>query len=232
MNSNKEFIEKVAALAQAEWKEHGVILPSVTIAQAILESGWGKSGLTVKGNALFGVKAGTSWKGKRLSLQTWEVYDGQRVDIVDAFRAYDSWEESVADHSDFLRSLSRYKAIVGNTDAEEVCRLLQKAGYATAPEYAETLIKLIRLHDLTEYDRINGWYKDGAHWVYFRDAKLLKKQWVQDDGYWYWLDWQGRMLTGLQEIDGKVYMLNPRRWKDLPMGACIITDSNGAIKKG
>ena len=230
MNGNREFIQKVADLAQADWKENSVILPSVTIAQAILESGWGKSGLTVKGNALFGIKAGTSWKGKRLSLKTWEVYDGKRVDITDAFRVYDSWEESVADHSDFLRSLSRYKAIVGNTDAEEVCRLLQKAGYATAPNYAETLIKLIRQHDLTQYDRINGWYKDGAHWVYFRDAKLLKKQWVQDDGYWYWLDWQGRMLTGLQEIDGKVYMLNPRRWKDLPMGACIITDEKGALK--
>ena len=78
--TNAEFIEKVAALAVADWKKTGVILPSVTIAQAILESGWGNSALTVKGNALFGIKAGNSWKGKRMSCRTWEIYDGKRVD--------------------------------------------------------------------------------------------------------------------------------------------------------
>lgn len=55
----KKFIERVGALAAADMQKSGV-LASLTIAQAILESGWGKSGLTVKGNALFGIKAGTS----------------------------------------------------------------------------------------------------------------------------------------------------------------------------
>lgn len=230
--TNSEFIVKVAALAQADWKKNFVILPSVTIAQAILESAWGKSTLTTKGNALFGIKAGTSWNGKRLSLKTWEVYDGKRVDIVDAFRAYDSWEESVTDHSAFLEGLSRYRNIVGNTDAEEVCRLLQQDGYATATNYADSLIRLIRQYDLTQYDDFTGWHQKNGHWMYYKNGTLVKGEWVMDEGYWYWMDKQGRMLTGMQEIGGKLYMLNPKRQHGIPTGACIITDASGIIQKG
>ena len=229
--TNAEFIEKVAALAVADWKKTGVILPSVTIAQAILESGWGNSALTVKGNALFGIKAGNSWKGKRMSCKTWEIYDGKRVDITDAFRAYDSWEESVADHSAFLGGIARYKNIVGNTDAEEVCRLLQQDGYATATNYAASLIKLINQYDLTQYDNFTGWRQQGGHWMYWKEGRQLKGQWLHEGGHWYWLDKQGRMLTGLQKINGRLYMLNPKRAHDIPTGACIITDEKGAVKQ-
>ena len=228
--TNAEFIEKVAALAVADWKKTGVILPSVTIAQAILESGWGKSTLTTKGNALFGIKAGKSWTGRRLNCNTWEIYDGKRTDIVDAFRAYDSWEESVADHSVFLGGIARYKNIVGNTDAEEVCRLLQQDGYATATNYAASLIKLIAQYDLTQYDNFTGWRQQGGHWMYWKEGRLLKGQWLHEGGHWYWLDKQGRMLTGLQKINGKLYMLNPKRAHDIPTGACIITDEKGAVE--
>ena len=227
--TNSEFIARVAFLAQEEWKKNGIILPSVTVAQAILESGWGRSTLTVKGNALFGIKAGAGWKGKRLSLKTWEVYDGKRRDITDAFRAYGCWEESVADHSAFLGSLSRYRDIVGNTDPEKVCRLLQKAGYATAPDYADVLIGLIKQFDLTQYDCFTGWRQQGGFWQYHRDGVLLKEQWLHEGGYWYRLDKQGKMLTGLQKIDGKLYMLNPKRAHDLPTGAMIQTNDKGEI---
>ena len=221
-------------MAQSDWKKNGIILPSVTIAQAILESGWGRSTLTVKGNALFGIKAGSGWKGKRLSLKTWEVYDGKRTDIIDAFRAYDSWEESVADHSAFLGSLARYRNIVGNTDPEKVCRLLQQDGYATAPNYADSLIGLIGQYDLgqydlTQYDSFTGWKQQSGVWCYHKDGVLLKDQWLHEGGYWYRLDRQGRMLTGLQKIDGKLYMLNPKRAHDLPTGAMIQTNEKGEI---
>ena len=68
-NEHKAFIERIGRLAAADMQKSGV-LASLTIAQAILESGWGKSGLTVKGNALFGIKAGKSWSGQgyRVSL--------------------------------------------------------------------------------------------------------------------------------------------------------------------
>lgn len=76
----KKFIERVGALAAADMQKSGV-LASLTIAQAILESGWGKSGLTVKGNALFGIKAGTSWTRGRLQRQNARVL--RRRDLYD-----------------------------------------------------------------------------------------------------------------------------------------------------
>ena len=121
----KKFIERVGALAAADMQKSGV-LASMTIAQAILESGWGKSGLTVKGNALFGIKAGTSWTGAVYSGKTQECYDGETFTTVTGlFRAYGSWAESVADHSDLLSCTvsrtsdllscnTRYKAVIGS----------------------------------------------------------------------------------------------------------------------
>ena len=55
-------------------------------------------------------------------------------------------------------------------------------------------------------------------------------QWLHEGGYWYWLDKQGRMLTGLQKINGRLYMLNPKRAHDVPTGACIYTDDQGAVR--
>lgn len=150
--TNSEFIEKVGALAAADYPKSGV-LPSLTVAQAILESGWGKSGLTAKANALFGIKAGKDWKGKRVNSKTFEYYDGERVDIVDCFRAYDSWAESVADHGAFLAGLPRYKAVIGERDYQKACRAIQAAGYATAPDYADILISLIDQYKLDRFDR-------------------------------------------------------------------------------
>lgn len=148
----KEFIERVGALAAADMKQSGV-LASLTIAQAILESGWGKSGLTVKANALFGIKAGTSWKGKVYSAQTQECYDGATFTTITAlFRAYDSWAESVADHSALLTGAARYKAVIGERDYKTACREIKAAGYATDPQYADKLIQIIELYSLTAYD--------------------------------------------------------------------------------
>ena len=151
-NEQKDFIERVGALAAADMKKSGV-LASLTIAQAILESGWGKSGLTVKANALFGIKAGTSWKGKVYSAETKECYDGVTFTTITAlFRAYESWVESVADHSALLTGAARYKAIIGERDYKTACREIKAAGYATDPQYADKLIQIIELYSLTAYD--------------------------------------------------------------------------------
>ena len=148
----KAFIERVGALAAADMKKSGV-LASLTIAQAILESGWGKSGLTVKANALFGIKAGTSWKGRVYSTKTQECYDGVNFTTVTAlFRAYDSWEESVEDHSALLTGAARYKAVVGERDYKTACRAIKAAGYATDPNYPDKLIQIIESYGLTAYD--------------------------------------------------------------------------------
>lgn len=149
----KNFIEKVGKLAKDDAKTSGV-LPSLTIAQAILESGWGKSGLTVKANALFGIKAYSSWTGKVYNCKTQECYDGKNYVTIDGcFRAYNSWEESVKDHGAFLKSLSRYKAVIGEKDYKKACKAIHEAGYATGPNYANQLINLIEQYNLTEYDK-------------------------------------------------------------------------------
>lgn len=161
-NEHKGFIERIGRLAAADMQKSGV-LASLTIAQAILESGWGKSGLTAKGNALFGIKAGKSWSGKVYSAKTQECYDGVNFTTITAlFRAYDSWEESVADHSALLTGLSRYKAVVGETDYKKACEAIKAAGYATDPQYAAKLIKLIEENKLTEYDGEAGQKPEAA----------------------------------------------------------------------
>jgi flagellum-specific peptidoglycan hydrolase FlgJ len=146
----KKFIETVGTLARTQKSS---ILPSVTVAQAILESGWGKSGLTVKANALFGIKAGTGWTGRVYSCKTQECYDGVNfTSETGCFRAYDNWAESISDHASFLCGLQRYSKVIGEKSYRTVCNALQTAGYATDPQYAEKLIRLIETYKLTEYD--------------------------------------------------------------------------------
>lgn len=149
----KNFIKKVGALASADMKKSGV-LASLTVAQAILESAWGKSELATGGNALFGIKATKSWKGKVYCKDTKECYDGVNLVTVNnaTFRAYDSWEESVEDHSAFLKANKRYKEVIGETDYKKACEAIKAAGYATDPDYVEKLVKLIEGYELTEYD--------------------------------------------------------------------------------
>lgn len=149
----KNFIKRVGALASTDMKKSGV-LASLTIAQAILESAWGKSELATGGNALFGIKATKTWKGKVYCSDTKECYNG--VDLVDvkntAFRAYNSWKESVADHSAFLKANKRYKEVIGEKDYKKACEAIKAAGYATDPDYTAKLIKLIEENKLTEFD--------------------------------------------------------------------------------
>lgn len=151
-NEQKAFIDRVGNLAATDMQKSGV-LASLTTAQAILESGWGKSGLAVKGKALFGIKAGGTWRGKVYNAETKECYDGATYTTIKAtFRAYGSWEESVADHSALLTGNTRYKTVVGEKDYKAACWAIKAAGYATAPDYAEQLIKIIDCYALTKFD--------------------------------------------------------------------------------
>lgn len=151
--AQKNFIKTVGAVASADMKKTG-ILASLTIAQAILESAYGTSGLATGGKALFGIKATKTWKGKVYCSDTKECYDGLNMVTVKnaAFRAYDSWEESITDHSAFLKANKRYKAVVGEADYKKACEAIKAAGYATDPQYTAKLIKLIEENRLTEYD--------------------------------------------------------------------------------
>ncbi len=151
-DQQNNFVETVGTLAQSNGDK---ILPSLTIAQAILESGWGKSSLAVKGKALFGIKADSSWKGRVYSCRTKECYDGMTfTEETACFRAYDCWEDSVADHTDFLCRLSRYRSVVGEQDYRTACYALKAAGYATDPDYAAKLIRLIETYSLQKFDAL------------------------------------------------------------------------------
>lgn len=94
------------------------------------------------------------FKGKVYCKDTKECYDGVNLVAVksEAFRAYDSWEESVTDHSAFLKANKRYKEVIGETDYKKACNAIKAAGYATDPEYANKLIEIIEQYKLTEFD--------------------------------------------------------------------------------
>jgi len=141
----------VGAMARADMQRSGV-LASLTVAQAILESGWGTSELATRANALFGIKADSRWNGRTYSKASTEWNGVRNVTVYASFRAYGSWEQSVADHSAFLNAGTRYAAVIGERDYRKACTAIHKAGYATAPDYADRLIKLIEMYDLTVYD--------------------------------------------------------------------------------
>jgi hypothetical protein len=152
------FITQLAALACAEYaKREKWVLPSVCIAQAALETGWGTSGLMTKANAYFGIKAGTSWKGKVYSSKTSECYDGVNyTTITDTFRAYDNVEASVADYYDLICGATRYAGAVNNADAESAITAIKNGGYATSPTYVKNVMSIINTYNLTQYDTRDG----------------------------------------------------------------------------
>ena len=125
---------------------------SVSIAQAITESSWGRSGLSVKANNLFGIKADTSWLGDKVMMPTAEYTHGMRITIDAPFRKYSSHEESIVDHGSFLAKNPRYKPAFSKQDGCSFARAIAQAGYATDPHYAVNLVTLIEQYDLKQYD--------------------------------------------------------------------------------
>ncbi|GHV39148.1 hypothetical protein FACS189490_02280 [Clostridia bacterium] len=146
--SQKAFVEKIAAAVSPSDN----ILKSLTIAQAILESGWGSSGLTQKANNLFGMKKSSDWKGKTVTAATKEYENGKEITINAEFKAYDSWAESVADHSALFNRLSRYANLRGLTDYKLACKYVREDGYATDPAYTTKLLDIIEAYGLMKYD--------------------------------------------------------------------------------
>lgn len=143
---SQQFIESVAPGAINTWNEYQ-ILPSVTVAQAILESGWGSSTLTTRAHNLFGIKG--SYNGHYVTMPTGEYFGGRYVTINDNFRAYPNNSASIEDHGRFLTVNSRYSNLHGDTNYISVTNKLRADGYATAPNYATALQNLIRTYNLT-----------------------------------------------------------------------------------
>lgn len=154
MNSKQMlFLRSVYAAAQASMRAFGVPA-SVTIAQAILESGWGTTGLALRANNFFGIKAfAHSDPDQYIEFPTAEYVNGQRVMVEADFAKYLSPQDSFVAHARLLACAARYApAMAVRTDPESFARALQACGYSTSPTYASMLIALMQEFDLTQYD--------------------------------------------------------------------------------
>lgn len=158
------FIAYVGNIAKADMKSSG-ILASIVIAQAILESSWGQSELSLKANNLFGMKANLSgntwdscWDGDIYAKKSPEDDgNGNITEVLSDFRAYDSPTLSIMDHSDYLCGAKngdklRYEGLFGETDYRTAAQIIKDGGYATDSKYVDKLCNIIEEYNLDSYD--------------------------------------------------------------------------------
>ena len=218
--SEKDVIAKVGGLFTADQKKSG-IMASVSLAQFILESGYGKSELAQNANNCFGMKKslsgntwnGSVWDGRSVyTKQTKEQNaDGSYEPITADFRAYPNVEDSIADHSAYLLgamngSKKRYEGIAGTTDYKKVVQFIKDGGYATSLTYVEKLCSIIEKWNLTQYDvketaaEPERWYRVRKSWTDTKSQKgaykVLKNAKAcadKNDGYSVY-DWNGNVV--------------------------------------
>lgn len=142
----QEYIDTFSEVAQLEMKAYG-IPASITLAQGLLESGFGKGELALKTNNHFGIKCHTGWQGD------YDFHDDDEKG--ECFRKYNHPMYSYRDHSIFLTGRSRYEFLFNfkNTDYKKWAHGLRKAGYATDKKYPQKLISLIERYDLSKFDK-------------------------------------------------------------------------------
>ncbi|MGE8322902.1 MAG: flagellar assembly peptidoglycan hydrolase FlgJ, partial [Pseudomonas sp.] len=143
-----EFVATMLPMAEQAAKRIGID-PRYLVAQAALETGWGKSVMRNSDGSsshnLFGIKATGNWAGGEARAITSEFRDGQFVKETAAFRAYDSYQDSFHDLVSLLQNNSRYQDAVQAADKpEQFVQELQKAGYATDPNYASKISQIAR----------------------------------------------------------------------------------------
>lgn len=145
--SPEDFVRTLLPLAKDVAQNSG-ISPNVLLAQAALETGWGKFIMSTESNGnshnLFGIKAKNGWNGPSIVASTTEVMGGRSSSQMDIFRSYKSYKQSFVDYARFIMDQPRYeKAMAMAGDAEEYSRELQNAGYSTDPQYADKIIKIM-----------------------------------------------------------------------------------------
>ena len=183
--SEADVIAKVGPLVTADQKKSG-ILASVSLAQFILESGYGKSELAQNANNCFGMKkslsgntwSGSAWDGKSLyTKKTQEEENGQLITITADFRKYAKVEDSIADHSAYLLgakngSALRYNGLKDCTNYKKAVQIIKDGGYATSSSYVNNLCSIIERWNLTQYDAkaeaADSYYRVRKSWA---DAK-------------------------------------------------------------
>jgi flagellar protein FlgJ len=144
----KNFETKLGAHAEQASIETG-IPAKFLLSQAALESGWGKKEIkSIDGSAshnVFGIKASKNWTGKTVNAVTTEYVNGVAQQKVEKFKAYDSYSDAFKDYAKLITKNPRYQQVIANSaDASSFAQGLQKAGYATDPQYANKLTSIIK----------------------------------------------------------------------------------------
>ena len=148
----KEFIQRIAPIIQEEANKRGYKVCSPIIAQACIESAYDTSLLAYKFHNYFGMKCGSSWKGRSVNLKTKEEYTtGQLTTIRDNFRVYSSMEEGVKGYFDFI-STKRYSNLKSADSPEVYLQRIKADGYATSSRYVQTNMDCIKKFNLFEWD--------------------------------------------------------------------------------
>lgn len=140
------FVRRFSGAAQAAARASG--MPALLIlAQAALETGWGRHEITADNGTgshnLFGIKAGPDWSGSKAKNATHEYVDGARVSAREPFRVYASYTDAFVDHARLIGNSPRYSAVRQAGSPEQAAHALQAGGYATDPRYAEKLISIM-----------------------------------------------------------------------------------------
>ncbi len=141
------FISRLLRPAQEAAQASG-LHPHLILAQAALESGWGKREIPAADGTpshnLFGIKATGDWRGKTTEITTTEYVNGVKQKVKAAFRVYDSYEHALSDYAKLLTKNPRYRGVMQSDSAEQGAKALQAGGYATDPAYAKKLITIIQ----------------------------------------------------------------------------------------
>jgi len=156
IQSAEEFVRRLHPLAVQAAKELGVE-PKVILAQAALESGWGRSVIHNSNGSnsfnLFNIKADKAWQGKQAQVTTLEFDQGIAKKVNAGFRSYDSFEDSFRDYVDFIKSNPRYgDALKKAGNAQQYVHELQRAGYATDPKYADKVMSIYQGNTMAEFE--------------------------------------------------------------------------------
>lgn len=179
LDANKQkFVGNIAKYVKKYASSYGISVHSPIIAQAILESGWGKSKLATDYHNYFGMKCGTKWTGPSVNMTTQEEYTaGTLTTIKDNFRVYDSMEDGIKGYFEFIQ-LPRYENLKGITDPQKYIETIRNDGYATSSTYVDSLVRIIKLYNLTSYDNAEN-AGNGGNEMGSRQAMVAKMQsWI------------------------------------------------------
>ena len=176
-NVKNDFTSTIAPIIVKYCKQYGYDYPSAIIAQAILESGNGKSKLAAKYHNYFGMKCGSKWKGKSVNLKTKEEYTvGVLTNISANFRVYDNMDEGVKGYFEFISS-QRYSKLKEAKSSKNYLELIKAAGYATSSKYVNNVYNVVVKNNLFKYDFVDNTEKIDYYIVQRGDnlSKIAKK---------------------------------------------------------